>query len=138
MAKYPDWMPNKRPYTAVPEPPTQEVAVEEPVVQRTVRCNDCDVEMLLHDSGEIEIMSSGMFKMLQESLPLTIYECPRCGQYKFYKAPVTDNTPTPRQQFLMDFKDYSKEQLLRIVERDGHPDAVAAARELLEKKFGQR
>lgn len=138
MAKYPDWMPNKRPYTAVPEPPTQEAAVEEPVVQRTVRCNDCDVEMLFHDSGEIQIVSSGIFRALQEYLPLAIYECPQCGQYKFYKAPVTEDTPTPRQQFLWYFKDYSQEQLLRIVERDGHPDAVAVARELLEKNFGQR
>lgn len=137
MAKYPDWMPNKRPYTAAPEPPKQEAAVEEPVIQRTVRCSDCDVEMLLHDSGEIQIVGAGIFKALQEYLPLTIYECPQCGQYKFYKAPVTDNAPTPYQEFLMYFKDYSKEQLQRIVERDGHPDAVAAARELLEKKFGQ-
>ena len=138
MAKYPDWMPNKRPYTAAPEPPTQEAAVEEPAPQRTVRCNDCDVEMLPHDSGEIQIISSGVFRTLQEYLPLTVYECPQCGQYKFYKAPVADDTPTPRQQFLMYFKDYSKEQLQRIVERDGHPDAVAVARELLEKKFAQR
>lgn len=137
MAKYPDWMPNKKPYTTPPDPVVEEVPAEEPVPQRTVYCNDCNEEMLPHDKGELQIISDGIFKTLQEYLPLTVYECPQCGQYKFYKAPVTEDTPTPRQQFLVYFKDYSKEQLQRIVERDGHPDAVAVARELLEKKFGQ-
>lgn len=137
MAKYPDWMPNKKPYTAPPDPVVEEIPAEEPIPQRTVYCNDCHVEMLFHSTSEIQLVSPGMFRTLQEYLPLTVYECPQCGQYKFYKAPVTEDTPTPRQQFLMYFKDYSKEQLQRIVDRDGHPDAVAVARELLEKKFGQ-
>ena len=136
MAKYPDWMPNKKPYTAPPDPVVEETPAEEPIPQRTVYCNDCHVEMLFHSRSEIPLMSPGMFRALQEYLPLTVYECPQCGQYKFYKAPATEDTPTPRQQFLMYFKDYSKEQLQRIVEGDGHPDAVAVARELLEKKFG--
>ena len=46
MAKYPDWMPNKKPYTAPPDPVVEEIPAEEPVPQRTVRCNDCNVEML--------------------------------------------------------------------------------------------
>lgn len=137
MAKYPDWMPNKKPYTAPPDPVVEEIPAEESVPQRTVYCNDCHVEMLFHSRSEIQLISPGIFKTLQEYLPLTVYECPQCGQYKFYKAPVTETTPTPRQQFLVYFKDYSKEQLQRIVEGDGHPDAVAVARELLEKKFGQ-
>ena len=137
MAKYPDWMPNKKPYTAPPDPVVEEIPAEEPVPQRTVYCNDCHVEMLFHSRSEIQLISPGIFKTLQEYLPLTVYECPQCGQYKVYKAPVTETTPTPRQQFLVYFKDYSKEQLQRIVEQDGHPAAVAVARELLEKKFGQ-
>ena len=137
MAKYPDWMPNKKPYTAPPDPVVEEIPAEEPIPQRTVYCNDCHVEMLFHSRSEIQLVSPGMFRTLQGFLPLTIYECPQCGQYKFYKAPATEDTPTPRQQFLMYFKDYSKEQLQRIVEQDGHPAAVAVARELLEKKFGQ-
>lgn len=136
MAKYPDWMPNKKPYTAPPDPVVEEIPTEKPIPQRTVYCNDCHVEMLFHSRSEIPLMSPGMFRTLQEYLPLTVYECPQCGQYKFYKAPATEDTPTPRQQFLMYFKDYSKEQLQRIVEQDGHPAAVAVARELLEKKFG--
>ena len=136
MAKYPDWMPNKRPYTAPPEPVVEEIPAEEPVPLRTVYCNDCHVEMLFHSTSEIQLVSPGVFRTLQEYLPLTVYECPQCGQYKFYKAPATEDTPTPRQQFLVYFKDYSKEQLQRIVEQDGHPAAVAVARELLEKKFG--
>ena len=137
MAKYPDWMPNKRPYTTAPEP-IAETVEEEAVPQRTVRCNDCDVEMLFHGSGDVALATSGMFRVLQEYLTVAIYECPECGQYKFYKAPVEEKKPTPRQQFQKSFKDYSKEQLLRIVERDGHPDAVTVARELLEKKFDLR
>ena len=137
MAKYPDWMPNKKPYTAPTDPVVEEIPAEEPVPQRTVYCNDCHVEMLFHSTSEIQLVSPGIFKTLQEYLPLTVYECPQCGQYKFYKAPATEDTPTPRQQFLMYFKDYSKEQLQRVVEQGGHPAAVAVARELLEKKFGQ-
>lgn len=137
MAKYPDWMPNKKPYIAPPDPVVEEIPAEEPIPQRTVYCNDCHVEMLFHSTSEIQLVSPGVFRTLQEYLPLTVYECPQCGQYKFYKAPATEDTPTPRQQFLMYFKDYSKEQLQRIVEQDGHPAAVAVARELLEKKFGQ-
>ena len=136
MAKYPDWMPNKKPYTAPPDPVVEEIPAEEPIPQRTVYCNDCHEEMLFHSRSEIPLVAPGMFRTLQGFLPLAIYECPQCGQYKFYKAPATEDTPTPRQQFLMYFKDYSKEQLQRIVEQDGHPAAVAVARELLEKKFG--
>lgn len=137
MAKYPDWMPQKRPYTTTPEPPV-EVQEEASVPQRIVRCTDCDVEMALHGSGDVALATSGMFRVLQEYLPLVIYECPQCGQYKFYKAPVEEENPSPRKQFQEYFKDYSKEQLQRIIERDGHPDAVAVARELLEKKFDLR
>ena len=39
MAKYPDWMPNKKPYTAPPDPVVEEIPAEEPIPQRTVYCN---------------------------------------------------------------------------------------------------